>query len=345
MRIIKKSDKIFTIKEVALNAGVSAGTVDRVLHKRGQVSTENIRKVNKIIKKIGYKPNIYARNLVLNKLHNFAALLPDNKELEYWKASHTGVDKAEEELLSLGVRTTKYLFDPYDPTSFNRQARKLLNCRPDGVLLAPILHEESEVFIKECAERKIPFVYIDSNISEHKPLSFIGQDPGGSGYMAAHLISYGNEKGNYLIITTAKKNDNHFLFSERIKGFKNYFAELRKDNNILEVNDIEQADVFKRLKSGEVNGIFVPNSRAYQTASFLEKNQLKKIRLIGYDLVEKNREYLRKGGIDFLINQNPQEQGYLAVQLLYRNVVLNQEIAPFNFMPLNIIVKENLLYY
>ena len=39
-------------------AGVSAGTVDRVLHNRGDVSVSSREKVQKVLDEIDYHPNI-----------------------------------------------------------------------------------------------------------------------------------------------------------------------------------------------------------------------------------------------------------------------------------------------
>ena len=46
-----------TIKEIAELAGVSRGTVDRVLNNRGSVNRETAEKIRAIIKQLGYKPN------------------------------------------------------------------------------------------------------------------------------------------------------------------------------------------------------------------------------------------------------------------------------------------------
>ena len=45
------------IKEIALLAGVSRGTVDRVLNHRGSVNPETAERINRIAKELDYKPN------------------------------------------------------------------------------------------------------------------------------------------------------------------------------------------------------------------------------------------------------------------------------------------------
>ena len=46
-----------TIKEIAELAGVSRGTVDRVLNNRGAVNAETEAKIRSIMKQLHYKPN------------------------------------------------------------------------------------------------------------------------------------------------------------------------------------------------------------------------------------------------------------------------------------------------
>ena len=65
-----------TLKDVARLAGVSRGTVDRVIHNRGNVSKQSYDNVMRIIKDIGYEPNIYASILAHDKNRVVALLLP-----------------------------------------------------------------------------------------------------------------------------------------------------------------------------------------------------------------------------------------------------------------------------
>ena len=59
------------IKDIAERAGVSVGTVDRVLHNRPNVSKKALEKVNKALEEMDYKPNMYASALAYNKSYTF----------------------------------------------------------------------------------------------------------------------------------------------------------------------------------------------------------------------------------------------------------------------------------
>ena len=64
------------ISDIARMAGVSVGTVDRILHNRGKVSKTAQEKVNRVLQEVEYRPNLMARSLALKKQFNIAALIP-----------------------------------------------------------------------------------------------------------------------------------------------------------------------------------------------------------------------------------------------------------------------------
>ena len=68
-----------TIKDIAKRAGVSVGTVDRVLHKRPNVSESALEKVNKVLEEINYKPNMYASALAANRYCTFYIIMPKHE--------------------------------------------------------------------------------------------------------------------------------------------------------------------------------------------------------------------------------------------------------------------------
>lgn len=70
-------DKEFSnirIVDIAKMAGVSVGTVDRVIHNRGRVSEENRKKVQAILEMVNYQPNLMARSLASKKQYHFIAI-------------------------------------------------------------------------------------------------------------------------------------------------------------------------------------------------------------------------------------------------------------------------------
>ena len=335
---------IITIKKIAELANVSVGTVDRILHNRGQVSQENIDIVTTIVKKYGYKRNIYASNLAFNKKFKIAVFLPQHEGLEYWLAPLLGVKKAAEEFERFGIKM-EYINYKYNSAAFKKMAQKVLDGEYDGLLFAPIFYDESVLFLKEFKKKDIPIVLIDSNISEIEGLDYIGQDAYQSGYLAGKLISFGVRSGtNVLIMKITREIETTSVYLQRIKGFYSFFNENKELSNYkfseITIKDSEYNKLTKEMFNG-VNSVFVPNSRVYIVAQFIKENNLKDIRVVGYDLLKNNLEYLNEAKIDFLINQKPEDQGYLGISHLYKKLVLKEDIEITNYIPLEIIVKEN----
>lgn len=343
--------KKITIKEIAEQARVSPGTVDRVLHNRGEVSEKTREKVLQIIKEGNYEPNMFARNLVLNKQYNIISILPTFSPGDYWAAQAKGIQQSHQELSSFGFNNKVKYFNGSDPKSFEKQAIAAVDENPHGVLLAPIIYHKAKWLAEVCEQKGIPVVIIDSNLPSVKKLSFIGQNAFKSGQLAAKLLEYGRGNDQYYLVTITKTTENNDILKQRIEGFFDYFKSLGNTVNICVKNlHSEEPDFQEQLvkliaefKPGDK--VFIPNSKVHQVAATLKESYSElQILLLGYDLIPNNISFLRDGTIDFLINQKPEVQGYQGLQMLYKYLVLKQEVQGENYMPLEIITRENIDY-
>ena len=98
------------------------------------------------------------------------------------------------------------------------------------------------------------------------------------------------------------------------------------------------------IKNPNIKGVFVTTSGAHLVAGLHSDHELD-IRLIGFDLVDDNIDHLRNGSIDWIISQSPIQQGVCAVKTLFDLLV--NKIVPdkTQYVPLDIIIRENLDYY
>ena len=62
-------------------------------------------------------------------------------------------------------------------------------------------------------------------------------------------------------------------------------------------------------------------------------------------MVNKNANCLKEGSISFLIAQHAYMQGYSCVESLFEAIVLKKKVNPVNYMPIEILTKENVDFY
>ncbi len=348
------TDKIITIKDIATKAQVSTGTVDRVLHKRGRVAPSVEEKVLRIIKESGYQPNIIARALSSKKQYTVAILIPDESNDSYWFAPKAGVKSALKELKKYGLSVKYYHFDPYNAQSFVVQANALNKEKHDAIIVTPIFHREVVPFLEEWKKLKIPFVFFNTEISDVEPLSYIGQDSYQSGYLAAKLIHYGQSAPCAVLIAHFDEETSNAAHLEKKElGFKNYFIQ-----NNLQQFDIIRADIARPTHSAfvsqmdnlfelnpNIRGVFVTTSKAFEVAEYLTQKHITDVKIIGYDLLQKNIHYLTQNCISFLINQNPKGQGFWALQMVADLLIFDKAVPRLKYLPLDIVTKENVNYF
>ncbi|MGA0557366.1 LacI family DNA-binding transcriptional regulator [Larkinella sp. VNQ87] len=349
-----KKKELQGVKEIARRANVTIATVDRVIHNRPGVSEKTREKITKIIEELNYQPNLLARRLASGKIIKLAVLIPAvTAETEFWDAPLRGIRRAETEISPYGLQVSMFFFDLNDKSSFTAQARAILASPVDGVVLAPTFVAEAQAFTEDCNRQRIPYVFIDTTIPGQANLSYIGPPLFQSGYLAGKLSTYALREASQLLVVNIATAIESYTYQQTEAGFRAYLADHHLPHPVLRV-DIHQTDepsVFRTLQplfgdSSTIDVIFVTNSRSFLVARFLEKTDLpRKPLLIGYDLVQENAGYLTNGLIDFLICHQPEDQGYRSIMTLYQSLVLAKPIDKEQYMPIDIVTRENQAFY
>ena len=341
-------DKKYTIKDIANLAGVSKGTVDRVLHRRGKVSSKAQAQVEKVLEKIDYQPNPIARNLKNNKVYIINVLMPAPDKDPYWAPAVQGIADAAKEFKSFGLLVNKFYYNPYDQNSFIENSKLALEPPIDALLMAPLFREEPLEIIKECQKKNI-LVSIFNNFNESlQAENFIGQDSFQSGRVAANLFDKLVHKKDEIGVFHLNLEPHMKLIE---KGFKDYFKDKSNNQKIHTLRT--QTSDFKVLKkeileflgaNSKISAVFITNSKAHLFLKVIEHLSLD-VLVVGYDLLDENIELLKKGTIDFLIHHKPKRQAYLGVGYLAEHFLFGKPIPKQNLLPIDIITPENVKYY
>lgn len=344
------------IKDIAQKANVSTGTVDRVIHNRGNVSAEKRARVEAVMQELGYEPNIIARALASKKILKIAILLPDPAIDPYWELPHRGVEKAWRSVAHYGVEAQTFFFDLFDQNDFAEKAAAALAASPGALLFPPVFLRAANTLLGQCRDMGLPVSLFNTQIDDASVLAYVGQNSFQSGVLAGKLLSYGlADREKVAVVNLSKEPANAKHLVDKESGLVRYFEDqgINGQSRIVRAvfegfNDEKALRGFLLDLLGSeplLRGMFVTNSRAYKILDALRPTELKGVNIVGFDLLPGNIRYLEEGRIQFLINQNPVEQGYIALMNLVNPLIFDKPTDAVQHLPLDIVVAENARYY
>ena len=171
-------------------AGVSTQTVSRVINERPDVSPETRKRVQEVIKELGYQPSALARSLIRQRSHTLGVVTAG---LRYIGPSRilSGIAAAAEEAgYSLLLKELPH----FDENNIKPIFQALLSRHVDGIIWAVPEVGENHAWVNESApDLEIPLVYL--TMEPRKNISAVSIDNYLGGRMAmAHLLEQGYRK-------------------------------------------------------------------------------------------------------------------------------------------------------
>ena len=206
-----------TINQVAKMAGVSTATVSRALNKPNTVSEAVKKKIERIIKKIGYIPNAGARSLMLKRTGSIGVIVPTLDNAIFAQ----GLEEFQRQLSQSGYQMLVASTN-YDPEIENQQMRNLLLQGVEGI--AMFGSSQKLELIRLLRTRKLPYIHIGTL---ETPLN--GYAAGFDNKKAIQLgVEYLVQVGHRNFGMIAGKTENNDRARDRVDGV----VELLKRNRI-----------------------------------------------------------------------------------------------------------------
>ena len=343
-----------TIIDVAKRAGVSKGTVDRVLHNRGEVSKKSAAKVRKAIEELEYEPNVYASLLSSSNTHVIAGLLPDVVEGEYWDKINRGFVQGCEQAAAFGIRSRAFYYNQYDAEAFRRACAELLESNPAGVVLPPLFVADTMALVEELRKRAIPYVYVDSKLEDDDYFAYYGMPMYKSGRLCAALLTERDTPEEVAVIRIRRdKNGQSDPTVGRRAGFTDFMGQNFPGAVLREiiVDPSDSDKIYAALDAffsanPDVRHIVMFSSRVYLIGRYLSEHPAAGRRVIGFDNLEKNMEMLSEGTVDILISQRTENQSRYAVNALSDYLLMRKKPqGRDNYMHMDILTKYNMENY
>jgi len=342
--------KRITTEDIAKMLNISRGTVSRALNGSPYVSEETRRRVIQKAEELGFKFNKAARSLVKNKRYTIGVVV-FSEPYYFWKEIRQGVARAEEELSDYGAVIEYIPVDIRYPEEQIRVIEKLMEKGVDGIALSPNDPEMFPDFIDSVMDKNIPVLTFNVDVPNSRRICYVGPNYIKAGRLAGELIGKFMPNGGKVVILTFASTV--LSIQQRIIGFREVMDRLPQ---------IEVVGPYKLRRTGEdaydftvnllkeipdINGIYVSyDVTEHVGRAVRDAGKAGKIIVVGYDLSDEIADLINQDIIQAVIAQEPFNQGYYSVKILYN--YLSEGIKPaFSNVEtkLEVIMRENLYCY
>ena len=333
-----------TLKEIADLAGVSRGTVDRVLNHRGSVNPKTAEKVMSIAQALNYQPNRAGTALAAQKKKYKIGVIVFGRNNPFFDEVMRGIHAKSDELKSYGITTIIRRVD-FDVRAQLDAIDELVSEGINGLVLAPYNDRAICDKINALDELHIPVVTINTDIEGSRRMAYVGSDYFRGGCIAAGLFALTATTDVSLGVITG--SDHVLCHTERIRGLQRTLSDTYPNihvNCILENHDdeIESYTVTKQLlaEHPDTDALFFTAAGIYGGCKAISELRP---RIITFDEVPTTLELIKKGTVLATISQQPYRQGYRSLDIL--SEYLTSGILPENelqYVDHSIIIRENL---
>ena len=300
--------------EVALEAGVSPSTVDRVLNERGSASDTARRKVLAAAQTLGV-PRILPS--AAHALMHVDVLLPDNRTPFFLRLRHAMASACG--VLDKRMVVHRRVFDEADEAALLRAILQPAYRRRGLILAAPDT-AGVRAALREVLHRGEAVVTVVSNVADVPGIAYFGIDNYRAGRTAGFVMGrFARRSGRVMFLSA--RND-WAAHQQRTAGFRDVlsqsFPHLDCDPAPVEALDDDYrcyVAVAEALRSGGLAGIYNSGAGSAGIRDALEQfDRGRSTSWITHELSDDHRHYLQSGVLAMVVDQDPDLQAFSALR-------------------------------
>jgi LacI family transcriptional regulator len=337
-----------TIRVIADAAGVSRGTVDKVLNDRPGVSTPVRERVRKLAAELGYKPNLAGKSLAFQKNPLRIGFILLKGGDPFFQEIREGVDQAALELAGFGIEVDCRMMAGASVAEQVECIRALAREHLAALVLSPLDDPAvAEELNRLAAGTGIRIVTCNTDLPSADKLCFVGQPLRKSGRVAGDLMAKLLPRGgDVLVVSGLTQIKAH---RDRLEGFVEVLAEEHPGVRIVHtIHDVGDDGMSHRAVAAYLSShpapqaIYLTGLGIAGVGRALRERGRPEIRVVCYDRVPETVALLKDGIIDFTITQDPFMQGYLPVKLLF-DYLFNGNVPATKdlYTRIEIVTREN----
>ncbi len=337
-----------TIKEIAALAGVSRGTVDRVLNNRGSVNPETAKKIQEIAKSLNYTPNPAGLALAAQKKRWKIGVVLFSAENPFFTEVLDGIDEKANELANYNC-TVIVKQIPFGVEEQLHALDELMEEEVAAIAMTPYNDERIRSYIDRLYKQNIPVVTFNTDIEHSKRIAYVGSNYTQSGATAAGLLRLMTQGEIFAGIVTGSSNI--LCHTERIVGFTHTLVPYKDRFHMVQIienhdDEIESYEQTMQLlqEHPEINALYFAAGGVYGGCRAISALGLEdKITVIAYDLVPTTRDLLNSGIVSATICQQPKLQGLKPLSILFDYLTTGKlPDEELNYVAIDIRIRENM---
>ncbi len=343
---MNSAPKTSGIKDIAKALGISIGTVDRALHERSGVSLKTKARVLQMAEQLGYKPNLAAQALKLNRRIEIAVVLPSQIS-HFFDPLRAGIRSAADATVGMHVNVTFYEYPRMDQGDLELlEARLKDQC--DGIIFTPGNPRRLDPIIRRLANQGTAMLCVASDAPASARIGLVSAHAYTSGAIAAELLALRlTRKTHVATITGELTTLDH---AEKLRGFAATLAMVAPHLSLLPAVESHERpkEAYRQtitLLHGETKpqGLYISTANSIPVLKALEEEGLLgKIQVIATDLFQELVPLIETGKVLATLYQRPFTQGRVAFESLVTYLLEDKKTSPMIRLAPHIIFRSNL---
>ncbi|MSU88029.1 substrate-binding domain-containing protein [Rhodobacteraceae bacterium 2CG4] len=296
-----------TIKDIAIEAGVSTATVDRVLNGRVQVREETVRKVADAAHRIGY----HARGLIDQRLSpavpkmTFGFVLHKAKQ-DFYQNFAREIENAVASRRDIRGKAVIGFSADQSPEGFLREI-EAISGSVDALASSAVNHQNITREVQRLKEQGVPCFAVLNDFAQGVRENYLGLNNMQVGRIAAWIMTKTQcEPGKVAVFVGGNRWHGHQL---RETGFRSYIREGAPDFTVvdtlvnLETRAVtHEATLDLLARHSDLRGIYVAGGGMEGAiAALREVRPPEKVSLVVNELTEESRAGLTDGYVTMVI--------------------------------------------
>lgn len=316
-------DRRVTAGDVAVAAGVSLATVDRVLNGRSGVRESTVKAVQEAVERLGFRKDQFAANLARGRLYRFAFLVPRLPHNSFMRRLEEEIERAAASGHDARVLVSLRTYAAFDPCDLATQLASYRDSDVMGVAVVAVDAPEVRDAIARLVADGVAVVTLVSDATPSSRSHFIGPDNIAAGRVGAALLGRfcAGRSGHVLTVAGRMTLRDH---AERRLGFAQVIEREFPNLRLLPVVEgLDDGAVAKPMIAAALRdvpdlvGIYSMGAGNRGIVAALEEaGRARDVIAIGHELTPFMREALLSGTFDAAINQDPFDEVRRAVRTL-----------------------------